>query len=84
MAAAMLACRYLLMQRPGIAPSITMFAMMFTGGVTYIGGLWLTKPRRVMALWQESAGDIRKISGALRKKLSGILNKLGWAAGTLK
>ena len=84
MAAAMLACRYLLMQRLGIAPSITMFAMMFTGGVTYIGGLWLTKPRRVMALWQESAGDIRKISGALRKKLSGILNKLGWAAGTLK
>ncbi len=84
MAAIMLACRYLFAQRLGLSPVLTMFIMMGAGAVTYIGGLWLVKPRRVMALWQESAGDVRKATASVRQKMAGILRKFGRTIGVFK
>ena len=55
--------------------------MMVVGAVSYIGGLWLFKPKRVVALWQESAVDVRKATSSVRKKFNGLLSRLGLATG---
>jgi PST family polysaccharide transporter len=81
MAAAMLACRYLVAQVLGLPSAVALFAMMFVGALTYLGGLWLVKPKRVVALWQESAGDLRRATSSMRKKLNGVLSRWGWTTG---
>lgn len=75
MAAAMLGCRHLGVSLLGLPPVITLFIMMCAGAIVYIGGLWLVRPKRVVALWQESAGDIRKATASLRKKFQGVLKR---------
>ncbi|MGH7496622.1 MAG: lipopolysaccharide biosynthesis protein [bacterium] len=81
MAAAMLACRYLVAQILGLPSAVSLFAMMLVGAVTYVGALWLVKPKRVVALWQESALDLRKATSSVRKKFNGMLSRWGWATG---
>ncbi|NUO80114.1 lipopolysaccharide biosynthesis protein [candidate division KSB1 bacterium] len=56
-----------------------MIGMTIIGSLTYLGVLWLTKPKRVIALWQESAQDVHKLTGKARGKIRGVLGKLGMA-----
>jgi O-antigen/teichoic acid export membrane protein len=79
MAAFMLAFKHVsenILRLPALA---SMIGMTLIGGAAYIGALLLVKPKRVVALWQESALDVRKLAGALRKKVNGALARVGLA-----
>ncbi len=82
MAATMLGSKYVsesILRLPALA---AMIGMTIIGSVTYIGVLWLVKPKRVVALWLESAQDLQKFTGKLRKKVNGVLGRLGLAASS--
>ncbi len=61
-----------------------MIGMTIIGSLAYVGALWLAKPKRVVALWQESTQDVQKLTGKAREKIRGVLGKLGMATTTIK
>ncbi len=84
MAAVMIAFKYLSENILRLPALVAMIGMTITGSVTYVGALLLAKPKRVVALWQESAQDVQKMTGKLRKKVNGVLGRLGLATSSLK
>lgn len=75
MAAVMLAFKYLSENILHLPALPAMIVMTNIGGVTYLGALWLAKPKRVVALWQESTQDLQKFTGKLRRKMTGVLKR---------
>lgn len=75
MAAAMLGFRQLAEPLWDLHALWLLLGMTSLGAGTYLGALWLAKPKRLVALIQESAGDVQKFKGSIRKKLSGVLGK---------
>lgn len=75
MAAVMLAFKVVAENIWDFPALVAMLGMTIIGGVTYVGALLLVKPKRVVALWRESAQDVQKLTSGLRKKINGVLGK---------
>jgi len=81
MAAAMLVCRHVCDHILDWPKPVNLVLMTLVGAVVYLGGLWLIKPPQVVALVQESAGDIGKATRSVRTKINTLLSRLGWVTG---
>ncbi|MEK7729069.1 MAG: lipopolysaccharide biosynthesis protein, partial [candidate division KSB1 bacterium] len=79
MAAVMLVFKYLAENIFHLHALAAMSGMTIIGSVTYVGALLLAKPKRLVALWQESAQDIQKLTGSVRKKFNGVRRRVGLA-----
>ncbi|NUM74760.1 hypothetical protein DCC62_02240 [candidate division KSB1 bacterium] len=72
MVIAVMAFRFLMQDFLGANSIWLLLGMVVTGGLSYVGVLWLARPKRVMALLGELSGDIAKYTKKYRKKLAGL------------
>ena len=78
MAAAMLAIRYVMVDILAANQLFLLLSMVSVGVISYSGTLLLCKPKQILSLKDEIAGDLSKITKKYRKKLNSLYRKLGF------